>query len=95
VEQVLHADDVGPHDCVPQLFETDIARAYPGDQVLVAGRHHRCQLVIEARAAASVAGQAEVDRCELADLQAAEVVFSAFLQLVWVVDRTQESTSGV
>ena len=69
VEQVLHANDVGPCDGVPHLFETDIAQAHPGDQVLVAGRHHRCQLVIEARADAPVAGQAKVDRCELADLQ--------------------------
>src|SRR6516165_9871791 len=57
-----------------------------GDQALVAGRHHHGQLVIKARADAPVAGQAEVDRCQLAEPQAAEVVLDAVAQLVRVVE---------
>jgi hypothetical protein len=63
MEHVLHADNLGPCHGVLKLFQADIAQAYPGDQALVAGRHHRGQLVIEARTDAPVAGQAEVDRC--------------------------------
>jgi len=44
------------------------------------------QLVIKARADAPVAGQAEVDRCQLAEPQAAEVVLDAVAQLVRVVE---------
>jgi hypothetical protein len=44
----------------------------------VAGRQHRGQLVIEACVDAAVPGQAEVDRGQLADPQAAKVVFDAF-----------------
>src|SRR5256885_14621486 len=54
----------------------------PGDEALVAGRYHRGQLVVEARVHAPATGQAEVNRCQLGDLQAAEVVFDAFAQLV-------------
>ena len=38
------------------------APANPGDQALVASRHHRGQLVIETRVGPPVAGQAEVNR---------------------------------
>ena len=62
---------------MPELVEADIAQPYPGDEALVAGRHHRSQLVIEARIDASVTEQAEVNRCQLADPQAAEIVFDA------------------
>jgi hypothetical protein len=44
-------------------------------------------MVIEACAAAAVTGQAEVDRCELADPQAAKVVLDALAQLVRIVER--------
>jgi hypothetical protein len=82
VEQVLHADDAGACRGVPKLFEVDVARAYPGDQALVAGRHHRGQLVIEARVDPPAAGQAQVHRGELADPQAAQVVLDALAQTV-------------
>jgi predicted MFS family arabinose efflux permease len=72
---------------VPQLFEADVAQAYPGDEAIVAGRHHRGQLVIEACADAAVTGQPEVDRGELADAQAAQVVLDALTQLVRFVER--------
>jgi hypothetical protein len=72
---------------VPELFQADVAQAYPGEEALVAGRHHRGQLVIEACVDAPVTGQAEVNRCQLADPQAAKVVFDAFPQLVRIVER--------
>jgi len=61
------------------LFEADVAQAYTGDEALVAGRHHSGHLVIEGRVGAAVAGQAEVDRSQLIDPQAAEVAFCGLL----------------
>jgi hypothetical protein len=46
------------------------------------GRHHSCHLVIEARVGAAVAGQAEVNRSQLIDPQAAEVAFDTLAQLM-------------
>jgi hypothetical protein len=71
---------------VPKLFEADIAEANPGDQALVAGRHHRGQLVIETRIGPPVAGQAEVSRSELADPQAPKVVFDFLAEKVRIVE---------
>lgn len=86
VEQVLHADDGGALRGVPELFEGDVAQADTGDQSLVAGPD--CgQLIIEGRVDPAVAGQTKVDRDQLADPQAAEIVFHALAQLVWIVVR--------
>ena len=72
---------------MPELFEADVAQAHARDETLIAGRHHRGQLVVEPCVDAPVAGQAEVNRCQLAGPQAAEVVFDAFPQLVRIVER--------
>jgi hypothetical protein len=45
------------------------------------------QLIIEGRVDPAVAGQTKVDRDQLADPQAAEIVFHALAQLVWIVVR--------
>ena len=81
MEEVLHADDVGARSGMLQLLHADIAQAYPGNQTLVAGCHHHGQLVVEARIDAAVAGQAEVDRGELGDPQAAKVILDARAQV--------------
>ncbi len=76
---------------MPELVEAGVTQAYPGDQALVAGRHHRGQLVIEARVDPPATGQAQVHRGELGGPQAAKVVFDAFTQLVRIAgpeDRT-------
>jgi len=82
VEQVLHADDAGACRGVPELVEADVTQAHPGDQALVAGRHHRGQLVIKARVDPPAAGQAQVHRGELAGPQAAQVVLDGVAQSV-------------
>ena len=79
---------------VPELFEADIAQANAGDQALVAGRHHRGQLVIETCADAPVTGQPEVHRGQPADPQAAQVVLDTFSQLVRIIER-QDGTGVV
>jgi hypothetical protein len=56
-------------------------------QTLVAGPDHGGQLIIEGRLDPAVAGQTEVDRGQLADPQAAEIVFDALARLVWIVVR--------
>jgi uncharacterized membrane protein YbhN (UPF0104 family) len=87
VEQVLHADNVGPGHGVPELVQADVAQAYPGDEALVAGRDHRRQLVIEPRVDPPATGQAQVHRSELPDPQAAQVVLDALAQLVRIAGR--------
>src|SRR6202034_3285910 len=90
VEQVLHAGDLGAVRGVPKLFEADVAQADAGDETLVAGLDHGGQLIIEARVGAAGAGQTEVDRGQLADPQAAEIVFDALAQLTRVVAGVSE-----
>ncbi len=81
MEQVLHADDVGPRRSMAQLPEADVAQHDPRDQVLIARRHQGGQLIIEARIDAVVTGQAEVHRRELAHPQTAQIVRDARAQL--------------
>ena len=88
VEQVLHADDLGAVRGVPELFEADVAQADTSDETLVAGLDHGGQLIIEARVGAAGAGQTEVDRGQLVDPQAAEIVFDALAQLACIVGGT-------
>ena len=85
MEQVLHADNLGTVRGVPELFEADVAQADTSDETLVAGLDHGGQLIIEARVGAAGAGQAEVDRGQLADPQAAEIVFDALAQLARII----------
>jgi hypothetical protein len=69
-----------------ELAKADIAEPDPGDETVVAGGHHRGQLVIEAGADAPVTGQPEIDRGQLAHPQGAQVVLDALAQLVRVVE---------
>jgi hypothetical protein len=87
VEHVLHAGDLGPGHGVLQLLETDVAQAYPGDQPVIARGRHRRELVVETGVHPPVTGHPEVDRRQLADPEAAQVVLDARAQLVLVVGR--------
>jgi hypothetical protein len=70
---------------VPELLEADVAQADTGDETIVAGPDHGGQLIIEARVGPAGAGQTEVDRGQLIDPQAAEIVFDALAQLASIV----------
>ena len=70
---------------MPELFEADVAQADTGDEALVTGADHRGQQIIEARLDAAGAGQTKIDRGQLVDPQAAEIVFDVLAQLARIV----------
>ena len=70
---------------MPELFEADVAQADTGDETLLTGADHGGQLIIEARLHVAGTGQTKVDRGQLVDPQAAEIVFDALAHLARIV----------
>src|SRR5205807_4622075 len=58
---------------------------YRSDQAVVAGRDHRCELVVEERVRRRASCQSEVDYSELADAEGPQVVFDALAELLRLI----------